>query len=286
MAAAPPSENPVPSPAVLDPPKARSGPSTLRRPDGERSPGTRAALPAAKEPGSFPAPRAESIAIPVPLVLPPRVTEIDPFLAWVSSDDFPPGLRASLIGGRLYLDLHMDDLFPHNALKTQVARAFGNLAAEVGLGRVFGDGALFAHRPDGTGNEPDAMLVTYETLRLDRVRLLPAAPERTALTVQGAVDLIVECVSPSTVDKDTVRLRAAYFSAGVREYWILDGRGGALTFTLLSRGDDAGDWAEVAADAGGARLSPVLNRRVRIDRITDPAGYPDWVVRLEKSTAE
>ena len=274
------------SPAVLDPPKARLGPSTLRRPEVERRADAPANLPPAEAPEPPPSPPMESLAIPVPLVLPPRVTEIDPFLAWVSSDEFPPGLRASLIGGRLYLDLHMDDLFPHNSLKTQVARAFGNFAAETGLGRVFGDGALFAHRPDGTGNEPDTMLVTYDALRSDRVRLLPAAPERTALTVQGAVDLIVECVSPSTVEKDTVRLRAAYFSAGVREYWILDGRGDTLTFALLSRSDDANDWTEVAADGGGGRLSPVLNRRVWIDRVTDPAGYPDWAVRLEKPTGE
>lgn len=80
--------------------------------------------------------------------------------------------------------------------------------------------------------------------------------------------------------KDTVGLRTAYFAAGVREYWILDGRGERLDFTLLSRNEASTDWRE-ADDTEGGRFSPLLNRRVHVERRTDPLGDPNWKARLE-----
>ena len=157
--------------------------------------------------------------------------------------------------------------------------------AKVAAGEALFDGAMYAHRPDGTGSEPDGMFNLWETLRSGRVRYLPIEPGGAALTVQGEVDLVMECVSPSSVGKDTVRLRAAYFAAGVREYWILDGRGGGLAFDLLTRTDDADGWTEAAPDADGYRVSPVLDRRVRIDRGTNPVGGVRWDVRLEPGDA-
>ena len=256
-------------PAVLEPP-----PSAARR-DRVASPATAAE----------PQPVVTEIALREPLVLPRGVTEIETFLRWVASDEFPEGLRASLIDGRLHLESSVDDIEPHNLLKGEVVRVLGNLAREANLGEVLSDGAMYAHRSHGTGSEPDAMFNLWESFRADRVRYLPIEPGGEALTVQGAADLVVECVSRSSVRKDTVRLRAVYLAAGVREYWILDGRGEEPTFALLTRTDDADEWTEAGPDADGYRVSPILVRRVRIDRGTNPIGGVRWDVRLEPAAA-
>jgi Uma2 family endonuclease len=40
--------------------------------------------------------------------------------------------------------------------------------------------------------------------------------------IQGAPDLVIEILSPSTADKDRVLKKNIYARFGVREYWIVD----------------------------------------------------------------
>ena len=96
--------------------------------------------------------------------------------------------------------------------------------------------------------------------------------------VEGSADLVVEIVSHSSVQKDTVELRQRYFTAGVREYWLLDARGPGLTFDLLINGE--GDWTAAEPDGEGFRRSVVLDSRVRIERVADPVGLPDYDVQI------
>ena len=222
-----------------------------------------------------------------PITLPPNVSDFEVFLKWVQSEDFPAGVKASYIKGKIWLEPRMDDYAHHNLLKGAVFAALRSYGRETNLGEAFVDGAMVAlppDDPDAVGREPDCGFNLYDSFRSGRVQILPRIPGGSGL-LHGQPDLLAECLSDGSVEKDTVDLRARYLEMGVREYWILDGRGDGLTFALLTRADDQDDWTEAEPDAGGYRLSPLLGRRVRVDRGTNPVGHVQWDVRLEEPAA-
>jgi Uma2 family endonuclease len=79
--------------------------------------------------------------------------------------------------------------------------------------------------------------------------------------IEGAPDLVVEILSPSTANKDTVRKRWTYEAAGVPEYLIVDPdeRVGLLLRLENGRYEEAArvEWGAVVALLG-ARISVVL----------------------------
>lgn len=73
--------------------------------------------------------------------------------------------------------------------------------------------------------------------------------------VQGAPDLVVEILSPSTADRDLAIKRDLYARHGVREYWIVDTD--ARTVTVLVR--DAERYTELGVCGENQTLaSPTL----------------------------
>ena len=81
------------------------------------------------------------------------------------------------------------------------------------LGKVYG-APLDAIFDEYTVVQPDILFVSRE-------RLGEVVKER----IEGAPDLAVEILSPSTADKDRRRKLAVYSRFGVREYWIVDPEG-------------------------------------------------------------
>jgi Uma2 family endonuclease len=79
--------------------------------------------------------------------------------------------------------------------------------------------------------------------------------------IEGAPDLVVEILSPSTAGKDVIRKRWAYEAAGVPEYLIVepDVRVGLLLRLHDGRYEEAArvEWGAVVALLGG-RLSVTL----------------------------
>ncbi len=54
--------------------------------------------------------------------------------------------------------------------------------------------------------------------------------------IEGAPDLVVEIISPSTCRQDQVRKLALYAASGVREYWLIDIEARLLTMYTLRNG--------------------------------------------------
>ncbi len=79
------------------------------------------------------------------------------------------------------------------------------------LGRVLVAPYAMKLNPQRRGREPDVLFVSRE-----REHLI----ERTFLN--GAADLVVEIVSPESVERDSVQKFVEYETAGIREYWLID----------------------------------------------------------------
>ena len=54
--------------------------------------------------------------------------------------------------------------------------------------------------------------------------------------VQGAPDLVVEILSPSTAARDRTLKRSLYARHGVREFWLVDPKEGTITVHVAGRG--------------------------------------------------
>ena len=54
--------------------------------------------------------------------------------------------------------------------------------------------------------------------------------------MQGAPDLVVEILSPSTAARDRTLKRSLYARHGVREFWLVDPEEGTITVMSLGEG--------------------------------------------------
>jgi Uma2 family endonuclease len=84
----------------------------------------------------------------------------------------------------------------------------------------------------------DVVLSDTEVVQPD---LLFVSQERshiiTHANIQGAPDLVVEILSPSTANRDWTYKRELYARHGVKELWIVDPDAG-IVWVMLLRGDD------------------------------------------------
>ena len=129
-----------------------------------------------------------------------------------TADDYwnlPDGTRAELIGGKLY------DMTPPSRKHQDIV---GNLYAELrahirtsnGPCRVYpAPFAVNLRADDTTYVEPDVSVICD----------LGKLSERGC---EGAPDLVVEVVSPSSQRRDYFTKYSLYAEAGVHEYWIVD----------------------------------------------------------------
>jgi Uma2 family endonuclease len=76
---------------------------------------------------------------------------------------------------------------------------------------------------DDTIVQPD-VLVLCDKSKLDKKR------------VNGAPDMVVEILSPSSASRDSILKMNKYLNAGVREYWIVDPESKKVYTNLLSNG--------------------------------------------------
>ena len=198
------------------------------------------------------------------LVIPSGVTDLASFREWVHSGELPEKLAVHFIANEVWVDLTTDTL-PENAIKTAIYFTLGGLIRTEKLGFLFSNGVLLTNDRADMGCEPDATFASAESLNTRHVTFTAGATTGAVATeMVGSPDLMVEVVSPSSVDKDTVRLFDAYFQAGVLEYWLIDARDEAdIRFDIYRRGTKG--FTAVRKAKGWVR-SDVFARKFRLTR--------------------
>jgi Uma2 family endonuclease len=208
-------------------------------------------------------------------VVPGWITDLATFSRWAESPEFPETGRVCYVQGDVWMDMSMEDLFTHNLLKMAIAAVLTAIVREATQGYLFGDGARVRNEAADLSVEPDAVFVAFDTIRSGRVTLTEGSEEG-IIYVDGSPDLVIEVVSPSSVQKDTVDLREAYFDAGVPEYWLVDARERPLSFDILKRGPRG--YTTTRAQAGGWLKSAILDQSFRISLAADPLGNPQFTL--------
>jgi len=210
--------------------------------------------------------------------IPLSLTSLDEFRRWTMSDDFPERGRIDYVAGRIEVDMSPEDFFCHGTLKTELVRVLAGRVKQGDLGHLVTDRTRVSSVEADLSAEPDVVFISHAALESNRARLTPkagGAPGR-YVELEGAPDLIVEIVSDHSVAKDTHRLPAAYFEAGVPEFWLADARGKGLVFQIYRRGDSG--YQVVGADPDGFQASAVFGCNFRLDGGRDTKG--NWTFDL------
>ena len=138
----------------------------------------------------------------------------------------PPGRRYQLLNGEMILLEGGTDMAPapsdkHQSIVVELVAALHKFVTEQRLGQV-------------RVSPYDVVLSEYDVVQPD---LLYVSEDRrsiiTEANIQGAPDLVVEVLSPSSVQYDRGYKRTLYGRHGVREYWLVDPE--AETIEVLAR---------------------------------------------------
>ena len=121
----------------------------------------------------------------------------------------PPDKRYELLDGELLLNPAPN--LKHQSVQVRLGSRLGRFVEEKALGCFF-----FAPcdvvLSDTDVVQPDLLFVSHA-----RAHLLIGGDN-----VQGAPDLVVEILSPTTAERDRGYKRALYAKHGVKEYWLVD----------------------------------------------------------------
>ncbi len=153
----------------------------------------------------------------------------------------PDDVRCQLIDGELILAPSPTD--KHQSISIGLSFALSQFVRRHRLGVVrYAPLDVFLTANDVY--QPDILFISNERRDI-----------RTAANIQGAPDLVVEILSPSTERHDRGRKQETYGQLGVREYWIVDPQ--AETVEVLS---SAGSGLTHTATYGfeDALVSPLL----------------------------
>jgi len=128
----------------------------------------------------------------------------DDYLTFPDSD----GIRKEIIEGELFMSPAPS--IKHQLILKRLSQHLDQFVHQKSLGEV-----LFAPCDVIFSNinimQPDIFHIANENYEI-----------LTALNIKGAPDLIIEILSPSTVENDRIYKKLVYEKFGVKEYWIVD----------------------------------------------------------------
>ena len=209
--------------------------------------------------------------------VPLDIRSLEDFRRWVLSEAFPERGRIDYVSGQIEVDMSPDEIYGHGGVRMEVSGVLWQLVKQEKSGEVYSDRTRIVSTSANLSAEPDVVFVTNQSLDSGRVRRIPMSGEvRRFIEFEGAPEMVAEIVSDSSVTKDKRRLAAAYFTAGVEEYWIIDARRSDLFFQIYRRG--VGQFEPVIADSEGYQQSSVFQRRFKLERALNSRG--DWMYDL------
>lgn len=212
--------------------------------------------------------------------VPGWVNDLESFRRWTDDDDFPESGRISFLDGEVRVDMSKEQLYSHNDVKAELTFVFRGLTKGEVPGRFYPDGVYISNESANISNQPDGCFVLNETLSSDRIRIVEGR-QSGFVEIEGIPDLLIEIVSDSSVQKDTVILRDRYALAGVPEYWLIDARKPPLRFEIFRL---AKQGYRPARKARGWHFSGVIGRWFRLSESVAGDGFPTY--SLEHSEAK
>jgi len=205
--------------------------------------------------------------------VPIGIHDLQSFREWARSDDYPERGDFCWLGNIFWVDLSMEEAFTHGAVKTELVTVINSICKAKDLGKVFVD-AMRVSNPDANLScEPDVMLVLYESFASGAVRQIEGSKPGSVIEFEGAPDLIVEIISDSSEEKDLELLPERLFTAGVKEYWVVDARAEKLLFEIYRRGPKS--FVKSPMRSGRVR-SQVLGYAFKLTRGLDRGGLPTY----------
>jgi len=201
--------------------------------------------------------------------IPGWVNDLETFRRWTRSDEFPEHGFFAYLRGDIWADMSMEELLTHNRVKVAYTVTLGGLVQQTKEGSFVADRMRWSNVEAELSTEPDGLFYTLATLQSGRLRFVPGA-QGGIIELESTPDMVLEIVSPSSVTKDTVRLRDLYWRAGVTEYWLVDVRSQSPRFEIL-RHTPAGFAAVESQDDW--LTSAVFGRAFRLQREVDPLGH-------------
>lgn len=203
--------------------------------------------------------------------IPADIHDLESFRRWCRSSDYPERGDVFWFGGTFWVNNDMEQAYTHSLIQLAIATALTTITQHLKNGHVFGDRMRFSNTATDVSCEPDVMFISLETIRNKRVRQIPAETGG-VIEFEGSPDIVVEVVSESSEDKDE-EMKDRYFSAGIQEYWIADGRREMSRFEIFRRGET--EYETTPADGGWVR-SEVLRRSFQLVREADEFGNPTF----------
>jgi Uma2 family endonuclease len=211
--------------------------------------------------------------------IPADVVDLDSFCHWACSDQYPDRGRVSYLDGEIWVDLSMEEMYTHSRVKTKFTIVLGGLAESAGLGIFLTDGMLLRNRQANLSTVPDGVFVSYEALRSGQVRRLEGTSPG-FFQLDGSPEMVLEVASAHSVQEDTGTLKASYWPAGIREYWLVDARAEPVRFDIFKR--RAKGYTTTRPQAGGWLKSAVFGRSFRLTRQLDPLGDPKYTLAVRR----
>ncbi|MGH7171849.1 MAG: Uma2 family endonuclease [Gemmataceae bacterium] len=208
--------------------------------------------------------------------IPSWVVDLESFRRWADADDFPEDGRAWYLKGEVWIDMSKEQIFTHLAVKREFFFVLTGLVKAEGLGLFLPDGLLLSNEAADISGKPDATFVSSASIEAKQVHLIEGW-DGGFVEMEGSPDMVLEVVSTSSVHKDTVVLRQAYWQAGIREYWLVDARHEPVRFDTLRR--TARGYAATRKGDGWLR-SAVFDKSFQLSQHVNALEHPEYTLAV------